>query len=115
MAITSELIGSLNTPGYGFQNKSPTTYRLPKFPNGASIMMARWGGSNSLSYDILDVETGNVFDGVRSTSYASTKDFISEEAAEVFAKGALIRFNNNTPTEVYIIPNTRQAPPVWNG
>lgn len=115
MAITSELIGSLNTPGYGFLNNSPTTYILSKFPNGASIMAVRWGGSNEISYDVLDRETGNVLDGVRGTSYASTKNFISPQSAAVFAKGALIRFNNNTPVEVYIIPNTRQSPPIWNG
>ena len=115
MAITSELIGSLNTPGYGFLNKSPRTYILPKFFNGASIIVVRWGGSNELSYDVLDRETGKVLDGVRKDTYATTKDFISEQSVEVFAKGALFRCNNSTPMQVYIIPNPRQTPPVWNG
>ena len=115
MAITSEIIGSLNTPGYGFLNESPTTYILPKFPNGASIMVSRWGGSNELSYDILDIETGSVIDGVRSTSHGAVKNFTSTQSVKILAKGALLRINNSTPTQVYIIPNTRQTPPVWNG
>jgi len=114
MAITSELIGGLNTPGYGFHNGSPKTYKLPKYHAGISIMVARWSGSGELSYDILDRETGSVVDGSESPSYANQKSFTSPEVIESLKKGALIRFNNSTAMQVYIIPNPRQAPPEWN-
>ena len=115
MAITSEIIGSMNTPGYGFYNAAPKTYRLPKFPAGASIMIVRWGGSNEMSYDILDSETGEVMFESRSTTHGHFKDIPANELDKVITKGALLRCNNSTPMYVYIIPNTRQAPPVWNG
>ena len=115
MAIASEIIGSLNTPGYGFENKSPATYRLPKYHAGVSIIAVRWGGSDEISYDILDRETGKVVDEARTTSYAHLKDLPPSRLVETLTKGALIRFNNSTPVQVYIIPNSKQTPPVWNG
>ena len=115
MAITSEIIGSLNTPGYGFQNDSLTTYSLPKFPNGAAIMLTRWVSSGEMSFDILDGETGEVVDGTSTTGYARAKNMPSGAARNALAKGALLRFNTSTSLYAFIIPNGEQAPPVWNG
>ena len=115
MAITSEIIGSLNTPGFGFLVNSPSTYALPKFPDGAAIMATRWGGSSELSYDILDRETGEVVSEGRTASYAHVKNLQTDVIRSAIAKGALFRCNNSTSMYVFIIPNTEQAPPVWNG
>ena len=115
MTITSEIIGSLNTPGYGFLNDSLTTYSLPKFPNGVAILLTRWVASGEMSFDILDGETGKVVDGTSTTGYARSKNMPSGAARNALAKGALLRFNTSTPLYAYIIPNGEQAPPVWNG
>ena len=115
MAITSEFVGSLNTPGYGFMNVSPGTYTLPKFPSGAAIMSVRWSSSGKQSFDILDRETGEVVKSVNTSSYGSVIDSINDGWHEVITKGALLRFNNRTEIYMFIIPNPRQTPPVWNG
>ena len=115
MAITSEIIGSLNTPGYGFLNKTPDTYILPPYHSGVSILVARWNSSDSMSYDLLDKNTGAVLEEVRPTGSVNWKNLTPSSLDGAVAKGMLIRFNNSTPIQVYIIPNQRQTPPVWNG
>ena len=115
MAITSELIGSLSAPGYGFLTEPRGIYALPKYRTSITILVARWSGSGNISYDILDRETGSVVQEVRSSSYAAWEEFISPEVVSTLGKGALIRFNNSTTFQAYIVPNARQAPPVWNG
>ena len=115
MAITSEIIGSLNTPGYGFKSESPGTYALPKYHAGASIMSVRWSGSNEVSYDIIDRETSEVMFRGRHSGYGSVQDISAYAFDGVITKGALLGINNSTPMYMYIIPNERQTPPVWNG
>ena len=115
MAITSELVGSLQVPGFAFLVNSPTTYALPKFPYGASIMAVRWGGSSELSYDLLDRETGEVKTSMVTASHAMNTSVTATAKDGLIAKGALLRSNNSTPMYVYISPNTTRTPPVWNG
>ena len=115
MAIASDIIGSLNTPGYGFLNETPNTYILPPFHSGVSIFVARWRGSDPTSYDLLDKNTGSVLKEVRPSSSLQWENLSPSELNGAVAKGMLMRINNSTPTQVYIIPNRRQTPPVWNG
>ena len=115
MAITSEFIGSLQTPGFGFMVSSPGTYALPKFPYGAAIMSTRWDSSGKQSFDILDRETGEVVKSVNTSSYGSVIDSTNDGWHEAIKKGGLLRFNNRTEIYIFIIPNPRQTPPVWNG
>ena len=115
MAITSELIGNLNTPGFGFKNESAVTYALPKYSNGITILTVIWSGRNYISYDIIDRETGNVVGETRVSSSSTWENYTDTTVVEALKKGALIRFNNSNPLQVYIVPNPRQTPPVWNG
>ena len=114
MAITSEVVGGLNTPGFGFKISSPVTYALPKFPYGAAISVTRWATSGTVSFEILDRETGNVVHEKSTTSYGGvyTSRNSWDEAAK---KGALLRIRSSTEIYVFIIPNDLKAPPVWNG
>lgn len=113
MAITSEFIGSLHTPGFGFKVTTSGTYALPKFPHGAAILTVRWVSSGTQSYDILDRETGKVARSEKTSSYANISDSIDHGWHETAKKGSLLRFNNSTDIYVYIIPNPRKTPPVW--
>lgn len=115
MAITSEFVGSLNTPGYVFKNSSPVTYALPKFPSGASIKTIRWSGNGNIAYDILNKETGAVLKAVNTASYGHVIDSSSDGFPEVTTKETLLRFKNNTEVYMSIVPNIRKSPPVWNG
>src|SRR5699024_3964380 len=115
MAITSEIIGSLNTPGYGFLNETPNTYILPPYHSGVSIFIGRWRGKDSLSYEMLDKNTGAVLREVRPGTSLQWENLRPSDLNGAVAKGLVIRFNNSTPTQVYIIPNRRQTPPIWNG
>ena len=113
MAITSEFIGSLHTPGFGFKVTKSGTYALPKFPHGAAILTVRWSSSGKQSFDILDRETGEVVKSVNTSSYGNVIDSINDGWHEVITKGSLLRFNNSTDIYVFIIPNPRKTPPVW--
>ncbi len=115
MAITSEFIGSLNTPGYVFRTTSPGTFALPKFPNGATIMTIRWSGSGTTSYDLIYRDTGVVAKTITTTSYGTVNDSTAEGFHEVITQGALLRVNNSTDVYFSIVPNIRKTPPVWNG
>ena len=115
MAITSELIGSLHTPGFGFLSPSRSTYALPKYSNGISILAVPWDSSKGISWDIIDRETGSTVFSTRNPSYATWENYSSQEAVNTFKKGALLRINDSKKIQVYIIPNPRQTPPVWNG
>lgn len=114
MAITSELIGSLQTPGFGFKVTTPGTYALPKFPHGAAILTVRWVSKGSHSYDILDRETGEVAKSENSSTWANISDSLDHGWHETAKKGSLLRFNTSTDINVFIIPNPRKTPPVWN-
>lgn len=111
MAISSELIGSLNTPGYVFRNSSPGTFALPKFPSGVAIMSIRWDRSGNVSYDILDRETGDVVKAVNTTSYGHVIDSAADGFPEVIEKETLLRFKNGTDVYMSIIPNIKKTPP----
>ena len=115
MAIKSELIGSLNTPGFGFRSTAPATYALPKYPYGATVTIVRWATSGTMSFDILDRETGNAVLERSTTSYAGFYASNSNGWDETAKKGALLRINSSTEMYVFVIPNTMQAPPIWNG
>ena len=115
MAITSELIGSLHTPGYGFKSDSRSTYALPKYSNGITILGVVWDSSSGISWDIIDRETGNVVGEKRASSSATWGDYTDTTVVEALRKGALLRINYNRPMQIYILPNPRQTPPVWNG
>lgn len=115
MAIKSELIGSLQTPGFGFKVSSPGTYALPKFPYGAAISVTRWDSSGTVSFDILDRETGNAEFEKSTTSYGGVYNSLQYGWDGAAKKGALLRINNSTTIYVFIIPNHLKTPPVWNG
>lgn len=115
MAITSELIGSLNLPGYGFYSTTATTYELPSYSKGLSILTVRWSGSKGISYDLLDKDTGKVVKEERTSSFAHWENIEAVNTDGIDTKKLLLRINNSTPMQVYIIPNPKQDPPVWNG
>lgn len=115
MAITSELIGSLNIPGYVFLVQSPGTYELPKFPAGLSITTTRWSGSKDVSYDLIDKVTGEVFLEKRLTPHGHNYSIKGAWLKEHHPNGFLIRFNTNTHVLVCIVPNLLLTPPIWNG
>ena len=115
MAITSEVVGGLNTPGFGFKISAPVTYALPKFPYGATISVTRWDPRGTVSFDILDRETGKAVFEKSTTSYGSVYNSLKDGWDGAAKKGALLRINNSTEIYVFIIPNHLKAPPVWNG
>ena len=115
MAITSEVVGGLNTPGYVFLNQSAKTYDLPRFPQGCNITTVNWAGSGEMSYDFINKATGDVFQGKKLTVTGHNVTFPADWLNEVHPNGVLLRFNNGTPTLVAIVPNEMKTPPVWNG
>lgn len=115
MAITSEFIGSLQTPGFGFKVSSPGTYVLPKFPHGAAMISTRWDSRGTVSFDILDRETGNAEFKKRTDAYGGVYNSIENGWDGAAKKGALLRINNSTTIYIFIIPNLLKTPPEWNG
>ena len=115
MAITSEIVGRLNLPGYKFINRSPATYEIPPMPRGMAVASIRWGGSNDISVDMLNKESGEKLFEFRSSNYAQELSWSANDLGGAIKNGVLMRFNNNTPIMACVIPNSNSTPPQREG
>ena len=115
MAITSEIVGRLNLPGYKFINRSPATYEIPPMPRGMAVLFTRWGGSDEISVDVLNKESETTIFEFRSSSYAQEMSWHPSGLGGEIKNGVLMRFNNNTPIMACIVPNSNSTPPIREG
>ena len=115
MAITSEIVGRLNLPGYKFINRSPATYEIPPMPRGMAVLFTRWGGSSDMSVDVLNKKSGKKLFEFRSSNYALEMSWGPSSLEGEIKNGVLMRFNNNTPIMACVVPNSNSTPPQREG